>query len=95
VGLFGISGLWLFPIYTIWLEKTPLPAPELIGSVLPILPPLVAVVSGHLAMRRTGASGLRGRGAAWAGLAFGYMGLVAAVGSELIFWLIVVLHPRS
>lgn len=92
-GALGLFAAYAFPIDTFWLAKTPVPAPEVVGSALPFVVPLIAVVSGHLALIKTRRSRLRGRRAAWAGLAFGYAVLVAMAGFELVFWLIVWIRP--
>ncbi len=92
-GVVALGSAWLFPITAALFERSPLPAPYVLGSALPFLPPLVAIACGHLALVQIRRTPAHGRRAAWAGLAFGYAGLVFVAGFELLFWLIVWIGP--
>ena len=84
---------YIFPIAVIWIEKTPLPVPEVIGSLLPGVAPVLAVSFGHVALVRLRGPSVRGRSLAVAGLVLGYVGLLQLAAFELVFWLIVWIGP--
>src|SRR4029079_18745836 len=75
-GLLGLSSPWLFPVETIWLDKTDLPGHQYLGSATAFLLPVLAIAAGHIAISRTRPGRLRGRTIGFAGLTFGYVGLI-------------------
>ena len=89
VGAAGLTGPYASLYAMIWITKTAIPGgPEFAASLLPLLPPLVAVVCGHAALVATRHNILRGRRAGWLGLALGYAGLVQTAGFIALLWFI-------
>ncbi|MEO8744887.1 MAG: hypothetical protein ABI334_00140 [Candidatus Dormiibacterota bacterium] len=89
-GLIGLAALHSFPIVLTWLGSGAVPVANVLVSATPLIASLLAIVLGHVVLIR---SRVRGRRAAWAALAFGYLGLIAAASFEALFWLLVALHP--
>lgn len=92
-GVASLASPYAFPVLLLWTLKAPIPGPWFVGSVLPLLPPLVAIGCGHAALMATRGGALRGRAAAWAGLLVGYVGLAQTIAFEGFFWFIVWLNP--
>ena len=92
-GVVSLASPYAFPALLLWTLKAPIPGPWLVGSVLPLLPPVVAIACGHAALMATRGGVLRGRRVAWAGLVVGYVGLAQTIAFEGLFWFIVRFSP--
>ena len=92
-GAAGLMSPYAFIYTMIWLPKTTVPGPEFVATVLPLLPPLVAVACGHAALIATRHDALRGRRAAWLGLALGYAGLVLTGTFQAALWFVIWVMP--
>jgi uncharacterized membrane protein len=93
VGAAGLMSPYAFIYAMTWLSKTTVPGPEFVATVLPLLPPLAAVACGHAALMATRHDALRGRRAAWLGLALGYAGLVLTGTFQAALWFIIWVGP--
>ena len=93
VGAAGLMSPYAFIYAMVWLPNSSVPGPEFVATVLPLLPPLVAVASGHAGLMATRHDALRGRRAAWLGLALGYAGLVLTGTFQAALWFIIWVKP--
>lgn len=93
VGAAGLMSPYAFIYAMVWLPKTAFPGPEFAATVLPLVPPLVAVACGHAGLMATRHDALRGRRAAWLGLALGYAGLAMTAVFEAVLWFILWVKP--
>jgi hypothetical protein len=88
-GILSLVSAYAVPIALLWVPTAPIPGPYFVASALPILPPVVAIACGHAALLATRGGVLRGRRAAWTGLACGYAGLVQTLAFEGLLWFII------
>ena len=93
VGAAGLMSPYAFIYAMVWLPKTAFPGPEFAATVLPLVPPLVAVACGHAGLMATRHDALRGRRAAWLGLALGYAGLVLTGTFQAALWFVIWVKP--
>jgi hypothetical protein len=92
-GAVGLTSPYAFIYAMGWLPKTAVPGPEFVATAMPLLAPVVAVACGHAAFLATRSNALRGRRAAWLGLALGYAGLVETAVFEAVLWFIILYWP--